>query len=90
MSTDNPQSTDAPQDLRDALQQLRDVLTGDGYDLDWALSARNQVAVKVIAGPDACADCLVPQPIMAAILADALSETPYTLESIELPSSAAH
>jgi len=90
MSTDDPQSTDGTQDLRDALQQLRDVLTGDGYDLDWALSPANQVAVKVIAGPDACADCLVPQPIMAAILTQALSDTPYTLESIELPSSAAH
>jgi hypothetical protein len=83
-------SDDSPQDLKDALQQLRDVLTGDGYDLDWALSASNEVAVKVIAGPDACADCLVPQPIMAAILSDALSVTPYKLESIELPSSSPH
>ena len=83
-------SDNAPQDLTDALQQLRDVLTGDGYDLDWALNERNQVSVKVVAGPDACADCLVPQPIMAAILADALSSTPYQLQSIELPSSAAH
>ncbi|HEX3965693.1 MAG TPA: hypothetical protein VHZ03_55130 [Trebonia sp.] len=81
---------DGPQDLRDALQQLRDVLTGDGCDLDWSLSAGNQVAVKVIVGPDACADCVVPQPIMAAILTEALSDTPYKLESIELPSSAAH
>jgi hypothetical protein len=83
-------SQEGPQDLRDALQQLRDVLTGDGYDLDWALSTGNQVAVKVIAGPDACADCLVPQPIMAAILTDALLATPYTLESIELPSGSVH
>ena len=83
-------SHEGPQDLKDALQQLRDVLTGDGYDLDWALSAGNQLAVKVIAGPDACADCLVPQPIMAAILTDALSATPYTLESIELPSGSVH
>jgi hypothetical protein len=80
---------DGPQDLRDALQQLRDVVTGDGYDLDWALSPGNQVAIKVVAGPDACADCLVPQPIMAAILTEALSDTPYELESIELPSRAA-
>jgi hypothetical protein len=80
---------DGPQDLRDALQQLRDVLAGDGYDLDWALSARNEVSVKVLAGPDACADCLVPQPVMAAILSDALNSTPYTLDSIELPSASA-
>jgi hypothetical protein len=79
---------DGPQDLRDALQHLRDVLTGDGYDLDWAIGAGNQIAVKVVAGPGSCADCLVPQPIMAAILSDALAGTPYKLESIELPSSA--
>ena len=83
-------SDNGPQDLTDALQQLRDVLTGDGYDLDWALNERNQVSVKVVAGPDACADCLVPQPIMAAILIDALSSTPYQLQSIELPSGASH
>ena len=82
-------SEDGPQDLKDALQQLRDVLTGDGYDLDWALNERNQVSVKVIAGPDACADCLVPQPIMAAILKDALNPTPYSLQSIELPAGSA-
>jgi hypothetical protein len=81
---------DGPQDLRDALQQLRDVLAGDGYDLDWALNARNEVTVKVFAGPDACADCLVPQPIMAAILSDALNSTPYKLDSIELPSASTH
>jgi hypothetical protein len=83
-------SREGPQDLKDALQQLRDVLTGDGYDLDWALNARNEVAVTVIAGPDACADCLVPQPIMAAILTDALSVTQYRLESIELPAGSTH
>jgi hypothetical protein len=83
-------SLEGPQELKDALQQLRDVLAGDGYDLDWALRSGNQVAVRVVAGPDACADCLVPQAIMAAILTDALSLTPYKLESIELPSSTAH
>jgi hypothetical protein len=78
---------EGPHDLTEALQQLRDVLTGDGYDLDWALRSGNLVAVKVIAGPDACADCLVPPAIMTAILSDALSATPYQLESIELPSA---
>src|SRR5438552_3681517 len=43
-------SEQGPQDLKDALQPLRDVLTGDGYDLDWALSPANTVAVKVIRG----------------------------------------
>jgi hypothetical protein len=83
-------SQESPQDLKDALQQLRDVLTGDGYDLDWALNARGEVTVTVVAGPDACADCLVPQSIMAAILTDALSATPYRLEAIELPASSSH
>jgi hypothetical protein len=81
---------EGPQDLKDALQPLRDVLTGDGYDLDWTLGPAGTVAVTVIAGPDACADCLVPQPLMAAILSDSLSSTPYKLESIELPAASSH
>jgi hypothetical protein len=32
----------------------------------------------------------VPQPLMAAILSDSLSATPYTLESIELPADSQH
>ena len=46
--------------------------------------------MKIEAGPDACADCLVPLPVMQAILSDALAPTPYTLDHIVLPESTSH
>ena len=68
-----------------ALQGLRDVLGADGYRLDYAVEGERALLVSVLAGPDACADCLVPEPVMAGILADALSATPYTVARIDMP-----
>jgi hypothetical protein len=68
-----------------ALQKFRDVLAADGYELDWSLGDANRVTIRIVAGPDACADCLVPLPVMEAIMSDALGPTPYALDHIELP-----
>jgi hypothetical protein len=68
-----------------ALQGLRDTLQADGYALEWSLAEQNQIEVRVVAGADACADCLVPAELMRTILSDALSETPYRVARITLP-----
>jgi hypothetical protein len=68
-----------------ALQGLRDTLEADGYALEWSLAGQDQVEVRVVAGAEACADCLVPAELMRTILSDALSETPYRVGSITLP-----
>ena len=68
-----------------ALGQFRDVLAADGYELDWSFSQAGGVTVRIVAGPEACADCLVPLPVMEAIMTDALGPTPYALDHIELP-----
>jgi hypothetical protein len=70
-----------------ALSTLRDVLTADGYDLEWSLADDNRIVVRVVAGEQACAECLVPVQVMEAIMSDALSDTPYTLDHVELPAS---
>lgn len=67
-----------------ALTTLRNVLTADGYDLRWALDGR-QIDVDVVAGPDACAECLVPAEVMKAIVGDALDGTPYRIGDVHLP-----
>jgi hypothetical protein len=72
-------------ELDDALQGLRDVLGADGYRLDYAVHGDRELVVSVLAGPDACADCLVPRQVMEGILADALQETPYTVARVEMP-----
>jgi hypothetical protein len=68
-----------------ALQGLRDTLQADGYGLEWSLAEQNEIAINVVAGADACADCLVPPELMRTILSDALSETPYHIGRITLP-----
>jgi hypothetical protein len=76
-------SSDATLDT--ALGKFRDMLASDGYDLSWSLTALDTVVVQIEAGPDACADCLVPMPVMEAIMSDALAPTPYALDHIVLP-----
>src|ERR1700753_2948190 len=63
-----------------ALQGLRQGLNADGYDIEWTVAggaSTGEVAIRVVAGPDACADCLVPGPVMQAIMSEALSAAPF-------------
>jgi hypothetical protein len=80
VQTENP-------DIESALQGLRDVLNADGYQLAWTLEGDDQLVVQVLAGPDACADCLVPAPVMEAILSDSLDSTRYSVARVELPAT---
>lgn len=75
----------------EALGRFREMLASDGYSLSWSPADRDdRLVVRIEAGPDACADCLVPLPVMQAIISDALEPTPFTLDRIELPSSTSH
>jgi hypothetical protein len=56
-----------------ALRPLTDALGCDGYAVDVAL-AGNAVLVHVTAGPDACADCLVPKALMTELVMQALGD----------------
>ena len=76
--------------LDGALGKFRDMLASDGYDLHWELTDQEKVVVQIEAGPEACEDCLVPLPIMEAIMSDALTPTPYALDHIVLPADAGH
>ena len=85
MTSDSPTVT-----VDDALQKFRDMLASDGYDLSWSVTDLNGGVVQSEAGPDACADCLVPRPIMESIMSDALAPTRYSLDHIVLPADAGH
>lgn len=56
---------------RGALAGLRGSLAADDYTLD-VHEVGAGVEVRITAGPDACAECLVPKPIMRGILGGAL------------------
>lgn len=71
-----------------ALQGFRDLLAADGYDLNWSVTGPDKVQIRIVAGQDACADCLVPLPVIEGIMTDALAPTPYTLDSVVLPAGA--
>lgn len=71
--------------LDSALQEFRDMLAADGYDLTWSVTGGDRVQIQIVAGADACADCLVPLPIIEGIMTDALEPTPYTLDRVLLP-----
>lgn len=56
---------------RELLQPLAALLGADGYELTASVEG-HALAVTVKAGPDACADCLVPPAVFEQILRDAL------------------
>lgn len=74
----------------DALAQFREMLASDGYLLSWSHAGDEKVVVEIAAGEDACADCLVPLPVMEAIMSNALAPTPYSLDHVILPEGEGH
>lgn len=78
-------NTGSPAVLDGALAEFRDMLAADGYELNWSVSSGDKVQIQIVAGADACADCLVPLPVIEGIMTDALEPTPYTLDRVLLP-----
>ncbi|SFI99877.1 hypothetical protein SAMN05421835_102454 [Amycolatopsis sacchari] len=53
---------------QNGLKAMRDTLAADGYALDVA-ERGGRVDVRIsVADPDACADCLAPEPVLRGIL----------------------
>lgn len=74
----------------DALREFTDMMAADGYLLSWQPTEADKIVVRIDAADGACADCLVPRPVMEAIMANALESTPYGLDHVVLPEAAAH
>jgi hypothetical protein len=55
----------------EGLRTLRASLEADGYRLD-ILEEGDRVGARISAGPEACAECLVPRPVLLAMLEHAL------------------
>lgn len=54
--------------VEEALADIADGLSVDGYRLDIARAHGDCIELHVVAGPEACADCLVPKPIMLSMI----------------------
>ncbi|MFI8593049.1 hypothetical protein ACIGCK_01265 [Microbacterium sp. NPDC078428] len=73
-----------------ALAQFSEMMAADGYVLSWQPVQEDRIVVRIDATDGACADCLVPQKVMEAIMSQALEPTPYALDHVVLPEGAAH
>jgi Fe-S cluster biogenesis protein NfuA len=54
--------------VEEALTELRPSLAADGFDLKVDSLSGDEVEVGLVALPDACMDCLVPDDMMVRIL----------------------
>ncbi|MGH3327974.1 MAG: hypothetical protein ACRDPT_09335 [Streptomycetales bacterium] len=72
-----------------AFGDVQVTLARDGYATEWRVDDKGAVHFRVVATDSACPECLVPKPVMAAILADALKGTGHELGELELPSDRA-
>ena len=74
-------------DVDTALKEFRDLLGADGYLLRWEPGDDERIIVTIDATDDACVECLVPLPVMKAIMAAALEPTAFDLDHVVLPAS---
>jgi hypothetical protein len=63
------------------LASIREGLQADGYDLEVG-DVTVPLVITVVAGPDSCADCLIPKSIMAQMLGAQLDRSPDEIELI--------
>ena len=86
-ATDQADQSDA--ELRTALAAPTQMLESDGFEATWEVDAANGVHFTVLPGSAECQDCLVPKPVMEAIIGDALDGTPWSLAEVTLPADKA-
>lgn len=51
-----------------AVEAARQMLDGDGYDVDLERFVEGELRLRITARPEACAECLVPKGVLASIL----------------------
>jgi hypothetical protein len=59
-------------DVEAALELARSMLQGDGYDVQLGGHTDGELRLTIVAGPDACEDCLVPKDVLSNIIATTL------------------
>ncbi|HHU30165.1 MAG: hypothetical protein QM368_08805 [Bacillota bacterium] len=70
--------------LEKALSGIKETLAYEGYDLLAAERERGVIDVMIIAGPDACEECLVPTPVLREMIASELKENGIKFKTINL------
>lgn len=68
MSTADGNTQTVAEAISGPVEEIRAMLGPDGYDVQWRLDEPDAIALTIVAGPEACADCLVPKPVMMSIV----------------------
>lgn len=71
-------------DLNGALQPMRTQLAADGYELTADLEADRVLELRVVAGADACEECLVPKDLFASMVSDQLASSGVSVDEIKV------
>jgi hypothetical protein len=58
---------------QDALESLGRMLAADGYELDVVVEA-GKIELRIEAGAEACAECLVPKDLLASMVVERLRD----------------
>jgi hypothetical protein len=60
--------------VEQSLEQMVAMLASDGYGLDVKVES-DRLVLTVLAGPDACRECLVPKEILASVATNMLQKS---------------
>lgn len=70
--------------LDTALEPVRQQLRADGYDLRARIADENMLEVQVVAGDEACEDCLVPRAVFATMLSEELASAGIAVAGVDV------
>ncbi|MCW2830463.1 MAG: hypothetical protein JWP31_1155 [Aeromicrobium sp.] len=70
-----------------SLTELSTLLSRDGFTASWEATPQGELTFTIGPGTAECADCLVPEPILAVMIGEALKGTGARLGKVLLPSS---
>lgn len=74
-----------------AVELARSMLQGDGYDVELEGFEKGELRLRIVAGPDACVDCLVPKHMLSNLVAANLPpELDGTQISLTYPPGSIH
>lgn len=79
-------ATDREAIVQDLIGGLSSSLERDGYTLQWSVAdADSRLHARIVAGPGACEECLVPKPLLESMLDAALEGSGVTVGSLTMP-----
>lgn len=89
LMTVSESSSDQAHEVASLISHFASTLERDGYSLEWTLDQSSRsIDARVIAGPNACEECLVPKQLMIYMLESSLDGSGISLRSLTLPADA--